>query len=101
MKNFKTYNLAKNLYRACQGLKMPNRHFRDQLQRASLSIVLNLAEGVGRRTAKDRRRHYHIAFGSLREVQALLDIIEANHQAKLADQIAGCLYKLLRNPGGS
>jgi hypothetical protein len=35
--------------------------FRDQLERASLSIVLNLAEGVGRTQPADKARYYAIS----------------------------------------
>ena len=100
MKNFRTYNLAKTLYQSCQGLRVPDRHFKDQLQRASLSILLNTAEGFGRRTRKDRSRHYTIALGSLREVQALLDILNASFQCGLADSLGAHLYRLIQNPGG-
>ena len=40
---------------------------RDQLERASISIILNIAEGAGRRTSPDRRRHFVIAQGSAYE----------------------------------
>jgi four helix bundle protein len=46
---------------------------RDQLERASLSIVANIAEGVGVRTLKERDRHMGIARGSAMECGALLD----------------------------
>ena len=39
---------------------------RDQLKRASLSVVLNLAEGNAR-TGKDKRNRFAIAEGSARE----------------------------------
>jgi hypothetical protein len=37
------------------------RVLRDQLERASLSAVLNISEGAGRRSRPDKRRHYAIA----------------------------------------
>ncbi len=37
------------------------RVLRDQLERASLSVVVNISEGAGRRSRKDKRRHYAIA----------------------------------------
>ncbi len=46
---------------------------RDQLERASLSIVANIAEGVGVRTPKERDRHFGTARGSAMECGALLD----------------------------
>jgi four helix bundle protein len=50
-------------------------NLRDQLERASLSIVLNIAEGAGRKSAADRRRCFTIAMGSLLECGALLDVL--------------------------
>ncbi len=45
-----------------------------QLQRAASSVVLNLAEGWGRATPADRRRFFQIAFGSHREIQAIIQL---------------------------
>jgi len=48
---------------------------RDQLGRAAPSIVLNLAEGVGRSTAADQARCFAIARGSALECVAIWDIL--------------------------
>ena len=47
----------------------------DQLDRASTSIPLNLAEGNGKFTSKDRCRYFNIAWGSALECAACLDIL--------------------------
>jgi four helix bundle protein len=44
----------------------------NQLRRASVSIVSNIAEGFGRRTDLDKVRFYDMARASLHEVQAQL-----------------------------
>lgn len=98
MKHFKTYQLALELYRKGQTLSLQG-PIRDQFSRASLSVVLNLAEESGKLGVKEWRRFFTIAMGSLREVQACLEI--ANHHP-LANNVAtlgGALYRLLQNPG--
>jgi len=44
----------------------------DQICRASLSAVANIAEGTGKTTAREFRRFLGIALGSLAELAALL-----------------------------
>lgn len=50
---------------------------RDQLDRASTSVVLNIAEGNGKRSHVDRCRYLDIARGSVVECAACLDILVA------------------------
>jgi four helix bundle protein len=50
---------------------------RDQLDRASVSIVLNIAEGAGRFSPPDKARFYAIARGSATECGALVDLLLA------------------------
>ena len=50
---------------------------RDQLDRASVSIVLNIAEGAGRVSPADKARFYAIARGSATECAAVLDLLSA------------------------
>ena len=47
----------------------------DQLDRASTSIPLNIAEGTGKFTGKDKCRYYDIARGSSLEYAACLDVL--------------------------
>ena len=47
----------------------------DQLRRATLSIPLNIAEGAGKPTHKDRARFHAIARGSAMECGAILDLL--------------------------
>jgi four helix bundle protein len=50
---------------------------KDQLDRASISIPLNIAEGNGKYGPKDRCRFFDIAHGSTLECAAGLDILVA------------------------
>lgn len=45
-----------------------------QMKRAAVSITSNIAEGFGRRTAKDKIQFYKISIGSLLEIQNQLII---------------------------
>ena len=68
---------------------------RDQLERASSSIALNVAEGVGRATVADRRHFYVIARGSASECGAIVDLLRASEQAP-ADQCDRAMHLLIR-----
>ena len=48
----------------------------DQLQRASVSVTSNIAEGVNRYSVKDKIHFIEIAYGSLMEVSSQFDIAE-------------------------
>ncbi len=50
---------------------------RSQLSRAAASVVLNLAEGVGRRGRAERPHFYSIARGSAMECGAVLDLVRS------------------------
>ena len=52
-------------------------NLRDQLRRASSSVVLNTAEGFGSVSRGVKRRHYEIARGSAMECVAILDLAVA------------------------
>ena len=63
----------------------------DQWKRASLSSILNLAEGTGRMTSNDKKHFYTIARGSIFECAALLDLI---HELRyLNDDEFGFFYE--------
>jgi four helix bundle protein len=58
---------------------------RDQLRRASLSCVLNIAEGAGQRSRPQKRRFYAIARGSAMECAAIIDVLRLRHIASSAE----------------
>jgi four helix bundle protein len=81
-------------------------YFADQLGRAALSIVLNIAEGAGKLSPADKRRFYQTARGSATGSAALLDasqrvklITNADHRAgkELLFRLVSMLVKLSRS----
>ena len=58
---------------------------RDQLDRASTSVPLNIAEGNGKFSVKDRARYLQTAFGSALECAAALDVLLARKMIKEND----------------
>lgn len=53
-----------------------NANLVDQLKRAAVSTILNIAEGAGRPTPADSRKHFAIARGSALECGAALDVLK-------------------------
>ena len=68
---------------------------KDQLDRASTSIPLNIAEGNGKFSAKDRARFLEVARGSALECAAFLDVLLVQKLAS-EQQVAGQKEKLAR-----
>jgi four helix bundle protein len=71
---------ARTFYLGCgalRGLPKAAGHLGDQLERASLSVVLNIVEGAGRNSWKEKRHFFCIALGSLAESVAVLDLAVA------------------------
>ena len=75
----------------------------DQLERASLGIVLTIAEGAGRHSRKDKRRFYSMSRGSAMEVGAIVDVVRlrklapdsvCDHARSLALRVIQMLCKL-------
>ena len=84
------YALALELH-AFAASKVPtlSRVLKDQLERASLSVVLNIAEGGGRRSRKDTARHYTYARGSATEVAACFDVLKIRKLAPVCECARG------------
>ena len=57
----------------------------NQLDRASTSVPLNIAEGNGKYTPADRCRYFDIARGSALECAACLDVLVAKKQVNTVE----------------
>lgn len=80
-----------------------HRNIIDQIDRASISVVLNIAEGNGKSSKKDQNRYLEIARGSALECAACLDIMvakkiitstKASEGKQLLEKAVRMLYKL-------
>lgn len=82
-------------------LQTPHPSLKNQLIRASESIVLNIAEGAGQLTPAMKKKHYRIAFASAAESHAALDLM-ALHRFNIKEgealvyRIGLMLRKLIR-----
>lgn len=91
--------LVREIYEAFKGCR--NLAFKDQVQRASLSIMSNIAEGFDRQSNKEFMHFLAISRGSLAEVRSLtyaaLDIGFLSHQRFQAIEQRGLHLKGLIN----
>ncbi|MBC2713412.1 MAG: four helix bundle protein [Desulfosarcina sp.] len=89
-------------------IEAPRKHYRliEQLESASASVALNIAEGKGRQTTKEFIQYLYIARGSLFEVVTLLILfsrlewIEETELAKIQDnslEITKMLNSLIKS----
>src|SRR5215470_6625117 len=62
---------------------------KDQLDRASTSIPLNIAEGNGKFSARDRSRFFEMARGSALECAACLDVLLVRKLAAEEQVVSG------------
>jgi four helix bundle protein len=79
---------------------------KDQLRRASLSVVLNIAEGSGRFSQADRKNFFIVSRSSVFECIAILDILKdesvidgKNYERfySEAEELSKMLFSMIRN----
>ena len=103
------YKKAQHFYVESKSItrnKTIERHVTDQLSRASYSIVLNIAEGSGRKSPADRRNFFIISRASIFEYVAIIDMLNLENildkqsyrnQLEQASEISKMLYTMIRN----
>ena len=96
---------AAEMHTLIRSIKL-DRVINDQLKRASLSIVLNIAEGCSRMSNRDRRNFFIISRGSVFECVAILEHLqdikrlEGNYcqgQFKQLEGLSKMLLRLIKN----
>ena len=82
--NLQVYAKSKELNREVSGFlkenKQINAYIKDQLRRASISMVINIAEGSGKFSKADKKNFYTISRGSVYECVSLFEIIFEDNQ---------------------
>lgn len=66
----KAFKLTSHIYKDFSGLR--DFGFKDQIQRASISIMNNIAEGYAKRSDKSLNYYLGIALGSAAEVESMI-----------------------------
>ena len=101
----KSKSLNSSVQRLLQSNITINPSSKNQLQRAAFSIMLNIAEGSGRFTNRDKKNFFVIARGSTFECAAIFDfwkdekIISEDQFYKLfsaCEQLSKMLYGLIK-----
>jgi four helix bundle protein len=102
----KAFLLNQSVYGLLKGNSKIPAYARNQLGRASLSIVLNIAEACAKFTKKDRRNFYVIARGSIFESAAMVEILYVENEISLElkiqleegfNEVSRILYTMIKN----
>ncbi len=102
----RAYGANQKVYRLLKGNKTIPGYAKDQLGRASLSIMLNIAEGSAKFSNKDRKNFYVTARGSTFECAALVNFLhgeeEISNELKLElsnsyEEISRMLFTMIKN----
>lgn len=105
----KAYESNKKIYRLLKETRGIPNYVRNQLGRASLSIILNIAEGCAKFSKKDRRNFFITARASTFECYSIVCFLhdegEISGEIKLElynslDEISRILYAMVKNLKG-
>ena len=100
-KELKVWNESVNLIKKVYAIanKLPHEeeyNLKQQLRRAVVSVSLNIAEGKNRKTIKDFLNFINISYGSLCEVDSMLDICESLDYIKDTKEVRSDIENLAK-----
>jgi len=102
----KAFEANQKVYRVLKENKVIPSYTKNQLGRASLSIMLNIAEGSAKFSNRDRRNFYVTARGSVFECASLVSFLSDEHEItnelkaeliKTYEDISRMLFTMIRN----
>ena len=105
----KAYQANQKIYRLLKGNEIIASYAKNQLGRASLSIMLNIAEGSAKYSVKDRRNFFVTARGSAFECSSIICFLHdegeipdnlKNDLYFSFDEISRILYAMIKNLDG-
>jgi len=84
-------------FRILEDLPGGHRELSDQLKRATISVPLNIAEGSGKTSDRERARYHSIARGSAMECAAIVDLLRLQRlvEPALADEAKALSVRLV------
>ena len=106
--NLEVYKKAKVMHVLCRDLAKSvvlDSYVKDQLSRASFSIVLNIAEGSAKFSIPDRRNYFTSARASIFECVAILDVLQEIeiiqneiyvNLISVSDELSRILYAMIK-----
>ncbi len=87
-------------------IKVNDFGYKNQIERAPISIMNNIAEGFDKQTTKEYKQFLHIAKGSCSEVKSMLylgleykyfNIEQFNEAYMLTEEISKILFKMINS----
>jgi four helix bundle protein len=102
----KAFSTNRKIYNFLKQNKSIPPYMKSQLGRASLSVMLNIAEGTAKTSTKERRNFYIIARGSAFESASLVKFLvgekeiseeESNEVYSAFEEVSKMLYSMIKN----
>jgi four helix bundle protein len=94
----KSHELVLEIYSLCKKFPADERFaLTDQMRRAAISIISNIAEGFSRSSSKDKAHFYAMAKGSLTEIYSQILIskdlryISENESVIVLEKVSECI----------